>query len=141
MKLCRTIKMMVALDLYCADATLCAASNWRRNRNSSTLSGGYSLTLSGRDLDSAVFSNILQGTGTATFDGQSKVTFNLTNNTNKTPGQSQTWSGTFTSCRRTVQARVEPHHWRDSELYFGVVEQRHRLLHHWPGRNLFLPSG
>jgi hypothetical protein len=63
---------------------------------SSTLNGAYSLMLTGRDLSSAVaFSNILQGIGTATFDGLSKVTFSLTNNTNKTTGVPQTQSGTY----------------------------------------------
>ncbi len=64
--------------------------------NSSMLNGSYSLTLAGRDVSSAVsFSNVLQGNGTAAFDGQSKVTFVLTNNTNKIAGSGQTWSGTY----------------------------------------------
>jgi hypothetical protein len=64
--------------------------------NSSTLNGTYSLTLAGRDVGSSVsFSNILQGTGTATFDGQSKVTFLVTNNTNAASGQGETWSGNY----------------------------------------------
>src|SRR5277367_206325 len=74
--------------------------------SSSTLKGIYSLTISGRDLSSSVsFSNVLQGTGTATFDGLSAVTFNLTNNTNKLAGQGQTWSGTYSlqsNCIGTV---------------------------------------
>jgi hypothetical protein len=64
--------------------------------NSSTLNGTYSLTLSGRDVSSAVsFSNVVQGVGTATFDGQSKATFTLTDNTNAASGQALTWSGTY----------------------------------------------
>jgi hypothetical protein len=63
---------------------------------SSTLNGTYSLTLSGRDVGSSVaFSNIVQGVGLATFDGLSKVTFTLTNNTNKAFGVAQTLSGTY----------------------------------------------
>src|ERR1700676_1226602 len=63
---------------------------------SSTLTGTYSLSLTGRDLSSSVvFSNALQGVGTATFDGLSKVTFALMNNTNKAAGVMQTWSGTY----------------------------------------------
>ncbi len=63
---------------------------------SASLNGIYSLTLAGRDLSSSVaFSNLLQGIGTATFDGLSKVTFTLTNNTNKTSGVPQTQSGTY----------------------------------------------
>src|SRR5580698_134366 len=64
--------------------------------SSATLSGTYSLTLSGRDLTSATaFSNVEQGVGTATFDGLSAVTFNLTNNTNKAQGVAQKLSGTY----------------------------------------------
>jgi hypothetical protein len=52
---------------------------------SATLSGTYSLTLSGRDVSSAVtFAGVSLGVGTITFDGLSKVTIALTNNTAKT---------------------------------------------------------
>ena len=64
--------------------------------SSASLTGAYSLTLSGRDINSSqTFSKVLEGIGTATFDGQSKVTFSLTTNTNQTSGVSQTWSGTY----------------------------------------------
>jgi uncharacterized protein (TIGR03437 family) len=65
--------------------------------SSASLNGTYSLTLSGRDVNSSVtFAKVLEGIGTATFDGQSKVTFNLTSNTNQSSGISQTWTGTYT---------------------------------------------
>src|ERR1700683_1409711 len=65
--------------------------------SSASLNGTYSLTLSGRDVNSSVtFAKVLEGVGTATFDGQSKVTFNLTSNTNQSSGISQTWTGTYT---------------------------------------------
>ena len=64
--------------------------------NSASLNGTYSLSLTGRDLSSAVaFSNVLQGIGTAAFDGLSKVTFTLTNNTQKQFGVAETLSGTY----------------------------------------------
>jgi hypothetical protein len=64
--------------------------------SSSTLNGTYSLTLSGRDVSSSVvFSNIVQGIGLATFDGLSKVTFTLSNNSNKSFATPQTLSGTY----------------------------------------------
>jgi uncharacterized protein (TIGR03437 family) len=64
--------------------------------SSASLNGIYSATLSGRDVNSSLnFSKVLEGTGTATFDGQSKVSFSLTNNTNQTAGAAQTWSGTY----------------------------------------------
>src|ERR1700680_4686620 len=74
--------------------------------NSASLSGTYSLSLSGRDLSAAVaFSNVLQGTGTAAFDRLSKVTFTLTNNTQKNFGVAQTLSCTYSmqaNCIGTV---------------------------------------
>ncbi len=64
--------------------------------SSSSLSGVYSLTLTGRDVNSSLtFAKVLDGVGTATFDGQSKVTFSLTNNTNQVSGTAATWSGTY----------------------------------------------
>ena len=64
--------------------------------SSSSLSGVYSLTLTGRDVNaSLMFAKVLDGVGTATFDGQSKVTFSLTNNTNQTSGTAATWTGTY----------------------------------------------
>lgn len=64
--------------------------------NSSTLSGTYSLTLTGRDVSSSVvFVNAQLGIGSATFDGLSGVTFTLTNNSNKFAGVAQTLSGTY----------------------------------------------
>src|SRR5579862_4629007 len=61
-----------------------------------TLSGVHSIALGGRNLSStATLSNVLVATGTATFDGVSAVTLNLTVNTNQTAGAVQTWSGTY----------------------------------------------
>jgi uncharacterized protein (TIGR03437 family) len=64
--------------------------------SSASLSGTYSLTLTGRDVGSSVhFTNVSHGVGTATFDGQSKVTFSLTSNTNQALGATQTLTGTY----------------------------------------------
>jgi hypothetical protein len=64
--------------------------------SAASLSGTYSLTLTGRDVGSSVrFTNVLHGVGTATFDGQSKVTVSLTSNTNQTLGFTQNLSGTY----------------------------------------------
>jgi len=64
--------------------------------SSASLTGTYSLTLSGRDVNSSqTLSKVLEGIGTAAFDGQSKVTFSLTTNTNQSSAVSQTWSGTY----------------------------------------------
>lgn len=64
--------------------------------SSASLNGIYSLTLSGRNVNSSlVFVKVLQGIGTATFDGQSKATFAFTANTNQAPGTALTWSGSY----------------------------------------------
>src|SRR5580704_3131281 len=64
--------------------------------SSATLSGSYSATLTGRGLSSAVaFTSTSEAIGAATFDGQSKVSFTLTTNTNKAFGTAQTLSGTY----------------------------------------------
>jgi hypothetical protein len=95
MKLCRTTMMWVPC-LFAAPLFAQSPQIGGGTCSSSTLSGVYSLTLAGRDLSSSVsFSNVLQGIGTANFDGLSKVTLTLTNNTNKLFGQAQTWSGTY----------------------------------------------
>ncbi len=66
--------------------------------DSSSLNGNYSVTLSGRQLTSVtpeLFQSVLEGVGTASFDGLSKVTFTLTENTNATASVSATLSGTY----------------------------------------------
>jgi uncharacterized protein (TIGR03437 family) len=78
--------------------------------SSASLNGVYSLSLTGRDVSStATFSKILEGVGTVTFDGQSKVVFSLTNNTNQSSGVVQTWSGTYSlqaDCMGTLTLTV-----------------------------------
>ena len=62
---------------------------------SASLTGAYSATLTGRDLNSATFTSASHSVGSATFDGLSKVTFTLLNNSSKLFGVSQTLSGTY----------------------------------------------
>lgn len=73
---------------------------------SATLSGAYSLTLTGRDVGaSATLSAITQGVGTATFDGLNKVTLAFTDNTVKSAGVAATLAGTYSmqaNCVGTV---------------------------------------
>jgi uncharacterized protein (TIGR03437 family) len=62
-----------------------------------TLSGTYSLSLTGRTVTSAVaLTADYQAVGTITFDGVSKATATLVSNTNKAPGVAQTLAGTYT---------------------------------------------
>ncbi len=66
------------------------------NCSTATLSGSYSATLTGRAFTSAdSLTSTTEAVGTVTFDGQSKVTFSLTTNTNKTFGTATTLSGTY----------------------------------------------
>lgn len=63
---------------------------------SATLTGSYSLTLSGRELSSAaVLADVSQGVGSATFDGLSKVTLTLRTNSIASLGVLSTLSGTY----------------------------------------------
>jgi hypothetical protein len=67
------------------------------NCSTATLTGGYSVTLTGRALNSSVaYLTTTEGVGSVMFDGQSKVTFTMTVNTIKTFGTAQTLSGTYT---------------------------------------------
>jgi uncharacterized protein (TIGR03437 family) len=62
----------------------------------SSLSGTYSMVLSGRAISAAgSFAGSFQANGTATFDGQGKVTFTGTANTNLATGKQFTYSGTY----------------------------------------------
>jgi uncharacterized protein (TIGR03437 family) len=64
---------------------------------SATLSGTYSLTLTGRDVSSTlVILKTYQAVGTITFDGTSAVTAMLTANTTAAAGTAQTLTGTYT---------------------------------------------
>jgi len=65
--------------------------------DSSTLSGTYSLTLSGGALATRNFlTNLFEGIGTATFDGSNKIVFTLTtNDSNAGLGIQETLSGTY----------------------------------------------
>jgi len=64
--------------------------------NSSTLTGTYALSLSGRQVSSSgAFTSVLQADGSATFDGLSAVTIAVSENTTQAVGTSLNWSGTY----------------------------------------------
>ncbi len=64
--------------------------------NASNLNGTYSLSLSGRSISPAgAFSGSYQAIGTATFNGQSSVTFTGTVNTNQTAGAQFSYAGSY----------------------------------------------
>jgi uncharacterized protein (TIGR03437 family) len=93
------IRTAVVLSCFCLVAPMVALGQTQIGGgtcSSASLNGTYSLTLTGRDVRSNVtFSKVLQGIGAATFDGQSKVVFALTNNTNQSSASTQTWSGAY----------------------------------------------
>ncbi|HLG98406.1 MAG TPA: hypothetical protein VKX49_18965 [Bryobacteraceae bacterium] len=73
--------------------------------SAANLTGTYSLALNGRAISSGKLAGSFQGVGTATFDGQSKVTLAGTANTNLAPGKAFSYSGTYTvpsNCSGTV---------------------------------------
>jgi uncharacterized protein (TIGR03437 family) len=74
--------------------------------NSSNLNGTYSLTLSGRGISAAgAFTGSYQANGTASFDGQSTVTFTGIANTNQATGAPFSYAGSYTiasNCYGTI---------------------------------------
>ena len=64
--------------------------------NSESLSGIYAVSVTSRQVTAAgTFTGVSQGTGSATFDGLSAVTINLTANTGQASATPVTWSGTY----------------------------------------------
>ncbi len=64
--------------------------------SSASVNGTYAVTITGRKVTPlAAFTNVFQAIGSATFDGQSKVTFALTSDTNQAVETQSTWSGTY----------------------------------------------
>lgn len=76
--------------------------------SSQSLSGTYTVTLTGRQIDSTgAYSKISQGNGSASFDGQSKFTLTVTGNTLTATAVAQTYTGTYTvqaNCLGTLSA-------------------------------------
>ncbi len=81
--------------------------------SAATLSGTYSLTLTGRAIAASGNLNALfEGIGTATYDGVSKVTFSGTDDSISATGQSFTYSGTYTmtsNCAGTITLNTGDH--------------------------------
>jgi hypothetical protein len=64
--------------------------------NSSSLNGVYAITLTGRQVTAAgTFTNVFQANGAVTFDGQSKVTMQLTTDSLRAAGSPVTYSGAY----------------------------------------------
>jgi hypothetical protein len=64
--------------------------------NSSSLTGAYTFTLSGRQVAaSGAFTGVFQANGTATFDGTNKITLTMTAATIQSPGTPLIYSGTY----------------------------------------------
>ena len=114
-----------ALSCFCLAAPLMAQMQIGGGTcSSASLNGTYSATLTGRDVSSTLtFSKALEGIGTATFDGQSKVAFTLTTNTNQSSGISQTLSGTYTmqaNCAGTLTLTTGD----TAKFHSGVLQRR-----------------
>jgi len=64
--------------------------------SSATVNGVYAVNIAGRQVNSSgTFQSVFQANGTANFDGLSKVTFALTEDTNQAVGTQLSWSGTY----------------------------------------------
>jgi len=63
--------------------------------NSGSLTGTYSVSLTGRLVPNGTFAGVFQSTGAAIFDGLSAVTINLMANTGQALGTALTWTGTY----------------------------------------------
>ena len=74
--------------------------------NSSSLSGAYTMTMSGRQVaSSGAFTGLFQANGTASFDGTSKVTLTMTASTITAAGTPLVYSGTYSvqsNCGGTI---------------------------------------
>ncbi len=100
-------RVAILFSLICLPAALVSAQTITGGScNASNLTGTYAVTLDGRAISAAgSFAGSFQGAGTATFDGQSMVTFTGTTNTNLASGKSFTYSGTYTlpsNCYGTI---------------------------------------
>lgn len=63
---------------------------------STALSGTYAVSLTARQVTAAgAYTGVFQSNGSASFDGESGVTINLTANTGKATATPLTWSGTY----------------------------------------------
>jgi hypothetical protein len=100
----------LALGLFCTVALVAPALAQTQIGggacNSSYLNGTYAVSLTGREVSgSAIFENVLQANGLATFDGLSSASFTLIENTVQGLGVPLNWSGTFSvqsNCAATV---------------------------------------
>src|SRR5271154_967953 len=64
--------------------------------SSSTLTGPYSFSMTGRQVTSAGnFTNVFQGNGSASFDGENSVTITQTTDTILAVGAPATWTGSY----------------------------------------------
>jgi hypothetical protein len=74
--------------------------------SSATANGTYAVTITGRQVTTAGnFTNVFQANGSATFDGQSKVTIAMTEDTGSLSGAPLTWSGSYSvqaNCAATI---------------------------------------
>ena len=86
--LARASKEILAGSAHTVATETCSAAS---------LTGAYALTMTGRAVSSSgTFAGGFQSDGTATFDGQGKVTLTGTSNTNLAAGKSFTYTGAYT---------------------------------------------
>lgn len=93
----KSVRTVVLMSFFCLLATPGSAQTSSGSCTPASLTGTYSLTLSGRTISAAgSLTGFLQGNGTATFDGVGAFTLTGTDNTNLASGKAFTYKGTYT---------------------------------------------
>ena len=130
MKYARTISLLSFSCLLVAPA-LAQNQIGGGTCSAATLNGTYALTLSGRAISAAgSFAGTIQAVGTATFDGQSVVTFTGIANTNQVAGTQFSSSGSYALASNCY-----------GPINFAVGSTATYTLVVWGGGNSFAVTG
>ena len=91
------VRSLASLSVFLAAPILVQAQITGGSCTASSLNGTYSLTFNGRAISSTgSFVGSYQSVGSATFDGQSKVTFTVMSSTATSQNKANTYSGSYT---------------------------------------------
>lgn len=101
-----TIAVLLSLSSLLVAPLLAQTTIGGGTCSSQSVSGNYAVQITARQVNSSgIFTNVFQSNGIANFDGLSKVTFTLTEDTNQGLGTSATWTGTYSiqaNCAGTI---------------------------------------
>lgn len=101
-----TIAVLLSLSSLLVAPLLAQTTIGGGTCSSQSLNGVYAVQITARQVNSSgTFTNVFQSNGLATFDGLSKVTIALTEDTNQALGSSVTWTGSYSiqaNCAGTI---------------------------------------